>query len=136
TRGAQAMLRVAATYFEVADDVVVGCEQVIAAEPDALLVRWTSSGKARGGGGAYEREVVRICRFGPDGLLTHNELFDVGREAEALARFDELAAAAAPSPAAIRRISANAATAHAARCDVAATARDIKAALAGEIAPD
>jgi len=135
-RGAQAMLRVAATYFEVADDVVVRCEQVIAAEPDALLVRWTSSGKARVGGGAYEREVVRLCRFGPDGLMIHNELFDVGREAEALARFDALtsepspARSAPPSRAAtklVSRVRPNVATVHAARLDAAMAARDLDA---------
>ncbi len=136
TRGAQAMLRVVATNFEVADDVAVRCDQVIAAEPDALLVRSTISGKARVGGGAYERETVRLCRFGADGLMIDNEVFDVGREAEALARFDELARASAPSPAALRRVRPNAATAHAARCDVAATAPDVKAALAAEIAPE
>jgi tetratricopeptide (TPR) repeat protein len=135
TRGAQAMLRVVATNFEVADDVVVRCDQVIAAEPDALLVRSTIFGKARVGGGAYEREVVRLCRFGPDGLMTHNELFDVGREAKALARFDELARASVPSPAAIRRVRPNAATACAARVDASFAARDAEA-NAALIAPE
>src|SRR5262249_21432744 len=134
-RGAQAMLRVVATNFEVADDVVVRCDQVIAAEPDALLVRSTISGKARVGGGAYEREIVRLCRFGPDGLLTHNELFDVGREAGALARFDELASASAPSTEAIRRVRPNAATACAARVDASFAARDADA-NAALIAPE
>src|SRR5262249_29359369 len=60
----------------------------------------------------------------PAGLLTHNELFDAGREAEALARFDELASASVPSPAAMRRVPPNAATAHAARLDASFATRD------------
>src|SRR5438552_9199927 len=74
---------------------------------------------------------------GADGLVTRNEIFDVDRDAEALARFDELTTApaaarfAAASPRAAekhkRRVRANAATAHAARVDAAIAARQADA---------
>src|SRR5262249_42289679 len=49
----------------------------------------------RAGGGTYERPFLALAAFGSDGLLTHSEQFDVDREAEALARFDELGTSSA-----------------------------------------
>src|SRR5262249_58177239 len=74
---------------------------------------------------------------GGDGPMTHAELFDVGHEEEALARFDALIGepATAPPPPAPpraasrrkRRVHPNAATASAARVDAAMAARDADA---------
>jgi hypothetical protein len=55
-------------------------------------MRWTNSGTDRVGGGSYERPFLMLIVFGADGLVTRLEWFDPDREAEALARFDELTA--------------------------------------------
>src|SRR5262249_29470019 len=55
------------------------------------------------------------------------EPFDVGHEDEALARFDELVGAAAPTRPVRRRVRPNAATAYLARSDAAFAARDADA---------
>lgn len=41
---------------------------------------------------AYERRILLLVAFGPDGLVTQTELFDVDRAGDALARFDALGA--------------------------------------------
>ena len=104
-------------------------DDVLGLRSDALLVRWTNLGTERAGGGAYERQFLRLCVFGADGLLTRIELFDADRDAEALARFDELTplAARTRAPRSARRVRPNAATAHAARLDAAIAARDADA---------
>src|SRR5439155_22821327 len=58
----------------------------------ALLARQTNVGTARTGGGVFERAFLFLRVFGADGLVTRLEQFDVDREDEALARFDELTA--------------------------------------------
>ena len=103
-RGADALLRGFRGLFEVAADINVRVDEVFCLQSDALLVRWATSGTDRTGGGAYEMHLLLLWVFGSDGLLTHNEQFDVDRDDEALARFDALTAA----PAAARF--ANAAT--------------------------
>src|SRR5262249_34841545 len=65
--------------------------------------------------------------FGPDGLVRRSEVFDADREDEALARFDELTAEAAPLRPVTRRVKGNAATANAARVDAAMAAQDVDA---------
>src|SRR5262249_2575895 len=54
----------------------------------------------------YERPYIVLDVFGSDGLLVRMDLFDVDREAEALARFDELVTTpqAAPSENAATRL--------------------------------
>ena len=96
---------------------------MLALEPTALLVRWTISGTLRAEGGAFEQQFLLSWAFGADGRVARNESFDLGREAEALARFDEFGA---PVQAArvTRRVRPNAATANAARVDAAIAARD------------
>src|SRR5262245_19750963 len=119
---------------EIADDMVMRADEVLALRPDALLLRRTHSGTYRTGGGAYERPFIHLMIFGPDGLETRGEFFDADRAAEALARFDELTARpAAPRPVE-RRVRANAATARAARLDAAIAARDADA-LSAVFAP-
>jgi hypothetical protein len=90
-------LRALATTSEIADDFAVRVDDVIAASPDALLVRWTSAGTDRAGGGRFEWPFLRLFRFGADGLLTRNDVFDVEREAEALERFAALTGVSLPS---------------------------------------
>ena len=79
--------------LEVADDIAIRTDDVFGLRADALLVRRTHLGTARASGGAYERLLLLLCVFGADGLVTRIEYFDVDRDAEALARFDELTAA-------------------------------------------
>jgi hypothetical protein len=94
---------------------------------DGLLLRVTNFGTERAGGGTYERPFLALDVFGADGLVSHSEQFDVGREAEALTRFDELTAEPVPQRPAQRRVRPNAATANAARVEAAIAARDFDA---------
>jgi hypothetical protein len=43
---------------------VVRVDDVIGLRSDALLVRWTNFGTERAGGGAYERQFIRLFVFG------------------------------------------------------------------------
>src|SRR5262249_43347789 len=102
-------------------------DDVLALRPEALLVRWTHAGTDRGGG-AVEWCLCELFIFGADGLATRWEQFDAERDAEALARFEELTAA--PSPVARRRgraVRPNAATANAAAIDAVVAAREPQA---------
>ena len=87
------------SLHEAAESVRWRIDDVLALSPDQHLVRSTSTGIARDGGGAFERTVWALRRFGADGRITNWEIFDAGCEAEALARFDELAGGAEPEPA-------------------------------------
>ncbi len=78
------------TLPEVAVDVAFRLDEVLAARPDALVGRWTNTGRERAGGGAFERPFLALNVFGADGRLRRWEHFDVGRADEALARFDAL----------------------------------------------
>src|SRR5262249_41739142 len=82
------------TLFEAAADLANRIDDVLALRADTLLVRMTNSGTERAGGGIFERSFLMLQLFAPDGLMTRLEQFDVGHESEALARLDELAAAA------------------------------------------
>src|SRR5262249_59347741 len=95
TRGAEALMRHIHSLFEAADDIVTHVDDILGLQPDALLVRWTTSGTDRTGGGAFERQLFILWVFGADGLVTHFEEFDADRGDEALARFDELTGAPA-----------------------------------------
>jgi hypothetical protein len=130
-RGAEALLQHYRSVLELADDVAIREDEVLGLRSNALLLRRTHSGTARAGGGAYERQYLALSGFGADGLVRLNELFDCDREAEALARFDELVgeppaprSAPAPSHTAERRVRPNAATANAARIDAVIAGRD------------
>jgi class 3 adenylate cyclase len=156
-RGAEAMLRVIGSLREAADDLTTRVDDILSLRSDAYLVAWTTFGTDRTSGGAFERNVLALCVFGTDGLPTRIELFDVGHDDEALARFDELTASFwsplplgegegkryavsrgySPHPSPLpegegaerirRRVRANAATAHAARIDSVIAARDTDA---------
>src|SRR5262249_19555866 len=122
-RGAEAMLQHWRSLLGIADDVVLREDDILDLRADAFLVRRTHFGTDRAGGGAYDRQFLARMVFGADGLMTHGELFDSDREAEALARFDELAVEPTAEPVQ-RRVRANAATAHVARVSASIAARD------------
>jgi class 3 adenylate cyclase/ketosteroid isomerase-like protein/tetratricopeptide (TPR) repeat protein len=72
----------------------VGVVDVLAARPDAVLARFGNSGVARDSGGTFERWFLQIVVIGRDGRIVRMEYFDDDRDADALARFDELTHAA------------------------------------------
>src|SRR5262249_49104057 len=113
------------TQLELADGVATRVGDVLALRLDALLLRLVISGIERSGGGPYERHFLRLGTFGADGLWTRVEQFDADREAEALARFDELAAQA--QPVVRRRVRPNVATAFAAHFDAVIAMQDADA---------
>ncbi|MGH7788431.1 MAG: nuclear transport factor 2 family protein, partial [Candidatus Binatia bacterium] len=121
------------TQRALADGLRFHVEDILALRPDGLVRTTTTTGTWRDGGGAFERTVCMLSVFGPDGRAVRQETFDSDREAEALARFDELTAAPARADVA-RRVRPNAASAMAARIEAAFAARDLEAvdALLGE----
>ncbi|MGH7895900.1 MAG: nuclear transport factor 2 family protein [Candidatus Binatia bacterium] len=118
-RGAEAYMDWVRSLFEVADDITTRADDILGLRPGALLVRWINAGTQRVGGGAFERHLLMFWIFGADGLVTCIEQFDVGHEAEALTRFDELTAETLPARPVRRRVRPNAATANAARINTA-----------------
>jgi ketosteroid isomerase-like protein len=97
-RGAEGLLQSLRGWSDLADDVTRRADDILALRADALLARWNHLGIDRTSGGAYERPFLLLWTLGADGLLTHWELFDPEREAEALARFDALTAALPTAP--------------------------------------
>lgn len=91
-RGAGELLRGFGSLLELAADVATRVDEILALEPDALLLRWTTSGTDRTSGGAFESSFLLLWQFGADGLIARDETFDVDRVVEARARFDELRA--------------------------------------------
>jgi len=89
-RGRDAFLQWLRAFAELAESVVLRFDDILALQPDALLVRRTTLGTDRSSGGTFESEYLHFVRVGSDGLLTHTEWFDADSVAEALARFDEL----------------------------------------------
>src|SRR5262249_38419029 len=101
TRGAEVFLHdVIGSLLDLSEGVATPAADILALRPDALLLRWTTSGIQRSSGGAFERPHLLLSIFGPDGLVARFEQFDVDREVEALARFDELVT----QPAAVRPV--------------------------------
>ena len=88
--GAESMLEQFRSLNEVAEDTVMRWDELLGLVPEAILIRAIHYGTELSGGGAYEREYLLVLAAGSDGRLRHGELFDVGEEAAALARFDEL----------------------------------------------
>jgi SnoaL-like domain len=87
-RGRDELLRSVGTLLDTGDDVATRVDDVLAARPDALLLRWTTSGRDRLSHGPFEWQFLRLLVFADHGLLIRAEQFDVDRDAEALARFD------------------------------------------------
>jgi hypothetical protein len=96
--GKDALLAHLHALVTVAEGVVVREDDVLALRHDALLVRCTHCGTDRASGGPYERPHLMLLGLGGDGLVTRFEWFDLDRDAEALARFDALAASEARAP--------------------------------------
>jgi ketosteroid isomerase-like protein/nuclear transport factor 2 (NTF2) superfamily protein len=90
-RGAEALLQNLRAWQDLADNLAVRDEDVLGLQPDALLLRRLFFGTDRAGGGVFERHFLSLLVFGTDGLMTGSEYFEADRDAEALARFDELA---------------------------------------------
>src|SRR5262249_42704751 len=101
--GIPAIQRWLRSLLDDAEHVVNRVGEILAACPDALLVRNTNAGVLRASRGAYERPFLLLMVFGNEGLVARMELFDADRGAEALARFDALTA-----PRAERRVRPNA----------------------------
>ncbi len=120
--GADAVLAGIDSWREVADDTGIRQNEILGLRPDALLVRAVFSGIARDGGGAFERPTIALLIWGVDGRTSRVELFDPEREADALARFDELT-----TPPVLTRIVETAATRAIDRFDRAWAARDWQA---------
>jgi len=123
-RGGDAFLEHMRALQAVADDIVIGVDDVLALEPRAHLVRRMHSGTERVGGGAYERPFLVLFATDGDGRLARAEWFEADDEARALARIDELAVDTARP---IRPVRVNAATATLARFDAAVVAGDAAA---------
>jgi tetratricopeptide (TPR) repeat protein len=122
SQGAEAVRNSMRALHDLASEVSVRVDDVLALERDCLLLRSTTLGVDRAGGGRFERPMLQIRVFGADGRMTRNEWFETDREAAALARFKELTRPTAPAP---RRVRPNAATANIARLDAAMAARDL-----------
>jgi len=125
-RGSDAIVTQMGSLRAVADDVELRTLEVLALEPEALLLRRMHSGTERVGGGAYERPLLLLLAFGPDGRVVRAELFDDDAEAKALARFAQIVGDTEVEPprSVQRRVRANRVTAAAARFVAAFAARD------------
>jgi hypothetical protein len=95
-RGSEALLEQFRSFLELVDGATMREDDVLALQPDALLMRRTHFGTDRVGGGAYERQFLNLWTFGTDGRATRTEWFDADRDAEALARWDELTTTSSP----------------------------------------
>ena len=93
-RGADAYLEHLRALDRVATDLAFRQCDLLALEPAALLTRCLHSGIERIGGGTYERPFLSLFAYDDAGLLARAEWFDDDREAEALARFEEIAGGA------------------------------------------
>jgi len=124
-RGAEKLLRGFASLLELATDVTTRVDDVLCLEPGAILLRWTTSGIDRRSGGTFESPFLLLWVFGSDGRIIHDETFDVERDGEALARYDELIRGVAPTrPVARRRVCPNAASELVARFEQAFAVSD------------
>jgi len=125
TRGRDEFLQTVRSLAEHASDLSFRVDDVLAARPDALLWRIANTGTDRTTGGAFERAYLALVVYGADGRAVRSEQFDPDREAEALARLDELTRDR-PAPA-HRRVRDNTVTAQVARMNAAMARRDVDA---------
>ena len=72
-RGPERFLRGLRAFTDLTDDSTVRVDDVLGLRPDALLIRQTTLGTARAGGGPYERPHLSLWTFGANGLLTRLE---------------------------------------------------------------
>jgi tetratricopeptide (TPR) repeat protein len=97
THGRAAFLALVRSLQEASPDSEQSAEQVLGAEPNALLLRMTNTGTDQVSGGRFERHFIRLFLAGAEGM-ERIEQFDVEVEREALARFGELTGGAAGTP--------------------------------------
>ena len=97
-RGVTALLHGLRAWLDLAEETTRRFDDVLGLRSDAILLQLTFSATDRTGGGAFERIFLVLAVFGDDGLMTRVEWFDADREAEALARFDELSRQAPARP--------------------------------------
>jgi len=91
-RGRSELLRRIEAWSEPTEECSRSIRDVLALRPSAHLTRTLERGRHRVGGGDYESQYLTLVVVGDDGLVTRTEMFDGDREAEALARFDEVTA--------------------------------------------
>ena len=103
--GVVAFVRALRTLRNALPEVEAHTIELLALRADALLVRRTVMGELNASGDRYRRRPIALWVFGANGRVTHWEQFDGDQRAEALARFEELAAPPAPA-----RLVENAAT--------------------------
>src|SRR5262249_46507992 len=89
-QGAEAFLQHIRAMVELTDQPTMREDEILGLAADALVLRRTHCGTARGDGGAYERPFIDLMIFGADGLLTRLECFDADCAVDALARLDAL----------------------------------------------
>jgi len=121
-QGAEAVVQHFRSLLDLVDHFAARFDDILDLRSNGFLAQVTTSGTDRAGDGAYERPFLGVWIFGTDGLITRWEQFDVGREDEALARFDELTAPRPPR----RPVRANAATEWLARANVVLRAGDLE----------
>src|SRR5262249_41034702 len=98
-RGAEVVARHIRSLLNLTDDYTARHDDVLALRSDACILRRITSGTDRIGAGGWESPYLGLLVFGPDGLVTRWEQFEIDREADALARFDELVSSRAERPA-------------------------------------
>ena len=95
-RGVEVVLRWLSSLRETVEDFSTAIHDVMAVCPTALLVARTTRGRDIRSGGEFEVQILQLIALGPDGRVSRIEWFEPEREADALARFD--AVAAEPTP--------------------------------------
>jgi hypothetical protein len=103
SRGAGALLRSTFDGAGVGSDIVVRVDDVLAAEPDRVVLLVSVVGRTSDEGGQFEVPSIRYITCGPDGLVTRTERFGSDQIDLMWARFDAREADA-PSNAATRTI--------------------------------
>jgi hypothetical protein len=89
-RGADRFLRAVRVFYEAAETMTVRVDAILDFRLDGFVARSTSTGMHPIGGGGYERSQTTLYVLGSDGRITHLEVFEPERAADALARFAEL----------------------------------------------
>ncbi len=83
--------RVGTTLFEIAPDVRVEVNEVLACDDRVIAARTTYSGASAGEAiGAYERSNIEVWLLGHDGLAVRTDHYDDDNPQAALARYAEL----------------------------------------------
>jgi hypothetical protein len=90
-RGPDEALRNIRALHELTADATFLVHDILGLESGVLLLRTLIAGTDRASGGRFELPALNLVAFDEDGRIARYENFDVGGEAEALARFDAMA---------------------------------------------